>query len=135
MKKLILVCAGMLACSAAQAENLQGVNKMICGSGQARICLETGDCYTVVPWELNIPDFVVIDLKRRTVSTTRSSGLDRSTEFATVERTDGLIQLQGFEGRRAFSFVINEPTGRMTASISLDGMSIAVFGGCTDADL
>ena len=135
MKKLLILCAGMLAGSVALAENLQGVNKMICGAGQAQICLETGDCYKEAPWELNMPDFVVIDLKKKTVSTTAASGLNRSTEFTKVDRTDGLIYLQGIEGRRAFSFVINEPTGRMTAAVSLDGISVTVFGACTDTDI
>ena len=42
--------------------------------------------------------------------------------------------LQGVETERAFSFVIDEASGRMTVAVSLDGMSVSVFGACTDAD-
>ena len=51
------------------------------------------------------------------------------------ELVDGLIYLQGIEGARAFSFVIDESTGSLTASIARDGISVNVFGACTDADL
>jgi hypothetical protein len=55
--------------------------------------------------------------------------------FSSVQEADGLTYLQGVEGGRAFSFVIDEISGQMTVAISLDGMSVSVFGACTDADL
>lgn len=36
---------------------------------------------------------------------------------------------------RAFSFVIDEATGHMTVAVSRDGLSVSVFGACTDADI
>lgn len=87
------------------------------------------------PMDLNVPEFVVIDTDDKTISTTRSSGLNRSTTFNAVQKEEGLIFLQGVEGGRAFSLVIDEASGRMTAAVSLDGMSVSVFGACTDADL
>ena len=33
------------------------------------------------------------------------------------------------------SFVIDEATGRMTVAVSRDGLSVSVFGACTDTDL
>lgn len=135
MKNFTLACVALLTSAVAIAENVEGVDKMICSAGQAQICLETADCYSATPWELSIPDFVIIDLKKKTVSTTKASGLDRSTTFSKVELEDGLIYLQGIDGGRAFSFVIDEASGRMTAAIARDGLSVTVFGACTDADL
>ncbi len=88
-----------------------------------------------MPWELAIPDFVVIDTKKKTISTTKASGLNRSTTFNNVDKMAGLIYLQGVEGGRAFSFVIDEATGRMTVAVSRDGFSVSVFGACTDTDI
>jgi hypothetical protein len=85
--------------------------------------------------ELGVPDFVVIDTKKMTISTTKSSDQNRSTSFNSVVKSDGLIYLQGMEGERAFSFVIDEATGRMTVAVSRDGLSVSVFGACTDTDL
>lgn len=135
MKKLIIFGVGLLAISTATAENLDGVDEMICSAAQAQVCLENGQCYTAVPWELAIPDFVVINTRKKTISTTKASELNRSTSFSKVEKTDGLIYLQGIENGRAFSFVIDEATGRMTVAVSRDGMSVTVFGACTDTDI
>jgi hypothetical protein len=82
-----------------------------------------------------VPDFVVINTKKKTISTTKASGLNRSTEFSKVEKSDGLIYLQGVDRGRAFSFVIDEATGRMTVAVSRDGLSVTVFGACTDTDI
>ncbi len=135
MKKLFIACTCLFTAGTAVAENLDGVDKMICSAGQAQICLETDDCYGATPWELAVPDFVIINTKSRTISTTKASGLNRSTKFSTVEKSEGLIYLQGIDNGRAFSFVIDEATGRMTVAVSRDGLSVTVFGACTDANI
>ena len=134
-KKLAIATAMLAITTSASAENVQGVDKMICAASQAQICLETGQCYAATPWELAVPDFILVDTKKRTVSTTEASGANRSTEFTHLKREDGLISLQGVEGGRAFSFVIEELTGRLTAAIARDGLTVTVFGACTDSDL
>ena len=135
MKRTIVLIVSTLLGGTVLAENLTGVDRMICAAGQARICFETGDCFEASPWELNMPEFLVIDLKKKSVSTTKASGQQRSTEFSAVESDDEVIYLQGIDGGRAFSFVIDEITGILTASIARDGISVSVFGACTDADI
>ena len=135
MKKLLFTGLGLAISATVAAEDVTGVTRMVCASGQAQICLETGECYAATPFELAVPDFVIIDTKKGAISTTKASGLNRSTDFSKSERKEGLIYLQGVEGGRAFSFVIHEATGRMTAAIARDGLSVTVFGACTAADL
>jgi len=135
MKKLTAALAGMLIGGLVQADNLEGVDEIVCAAAQVQICIENDTCYSATPFELDIPDFVVIDISKKTVSTTKASNQNRSTKFTSVEKVDGLIYLQGIEGGRAFSFVIHEASGRMTVAVSRDGMSVSVFGACTDTDL
>ena len=135
VKKVTSVCIGLLATNIATAENLEGVDEILCASTQAQICFETGECFSAEPWQLSIPEFVVIDIKDKTVSTTRASGQERSSPFASYQRSDGLIYLQGTEGMRAFSFVIDEVAGHLTVAIARDGASVTVFGSCTDTDI
>jgi hypothetical protein len=132
MNKSRFGVTALLVAGSAMAENVEGVSEMICAAGQAQICFETGECFAATPWELDVPDFVIIDTKKKRISTTEASGLKRSTEFSKVERGDGKIMLQGIENGRAFSFTIHEVTGRMTAAISRDGLTVSVFGACTD---
>lgn len=134
-RKLSIASTMLIAAGLASAENVTGVDKMICAAAQAQICLETGQCYAATPQELAVPDFILIDTRKQTVSTTRASGAGRSTEFTYLGREGGLISLQGVEGGRAFSFVIDELTGRLTAAIARDGLTVTVFGACTDSDI
>lgn len=82
-----------------------------------------------------MPEFVVIDLKKKTISTTKASEQNRSTPFTSISRSEGRIYLQGLESERAFSFVIDEASGRLTAAVARDGIAVNVFGACTVTDL
>jgi len=135
VKKLAVIVAGMLLVVSALADNLEGVDKMICAAGQVQICIENDMCYPANAAELDVPDFVIIDLKKKVISTTKASNQNRSTPLKYIERADGLVYLQGIEGGRAFSFMIDEATGRMTVSVARDGVAVSVFGVCTDAEL
>ncbi len=42
--------------------------------------------------------------------------------------------LQGIEDGRVFGFVIDEESGVLTVSVARDGISVSVFGACTDAN-
>ena len=135
MRRIYIAFTGLFAAGAVGAENLVDVDEMICATATTMLCLETGDCYTATPWELSLPEFVVVDLDNKKISTTKSSNENRSTEVTMVETEEGIIFLQGVERGRAFSFVIDEMTGRMTASVSRDGLSVTVFGACTSTDI
>ena len=135
MKKTVMALAGLLFLGLVQADNLEGADKMICAAAQAQICIEYDKCYSAAPAELDVPDFVVIDIDEKTISTTKASEQDRSSVFSSVLKSDGLIHLQGLEGSRAFNIVINEATGHMTAAVLRDGLSVSVFGVCTDTDI
>ena len=135
MRKLAMLLAGATISGMASADSVVDVDEMICAAGQVQICLENDTCYAASAMELAIPDFVVIDTKAKKISTTRASGENRSTAFTSFSRTGGAIFLQGMESGRAFSFVIDEATGRMTVAVSRDGMTVTVFGACTSTNL
>ena len=135
MKRIAMVLAGLILAGTAYADPLTGVNRFVCAASQVQICLEGDTCYSASPWELDVPEFVVIDLKKKSISTTKASGDDRSTTFNNSVRSEGNIFLQGLEAGRAFSFVIDEATGYMSVAVARDGMVVSVFGACTDADI
>jgi hypothetical protein len=135
MKRLAIAVAGTLIGGLVQADNLDGVDEMICAPSQVQICIENDTCYSATPADLGIPEFVIINMKKKMISTTRSSGLNRSTPFSSVNKSGGLIYLQGNEGERLFSFIIDVATGKMTVAVARDGISVSVFGACTDTDL
>ena len=135
MKKIAIVLAGVLLAGAAYADPLTGVDKFVCAASQVQICIEGDTCYSASPWDLDVPEFVVIDLKKKSISTTKASEQNRSTTFTSVVKNEGKIYLQGVEGGRAFSFVIDEASGYMSVAVARDGIVVSVFGACTDSDI
>lgn len=135
VKRIAAVSIGLLASLPVLAENISDADRIICSPADVKLCFENGECFDTNPWEIDMPEFVLIDIKKKTISTTKASGQDRSTSFSALEKSEGLLLMQGMEDGRAFSFVIEEMTGIMTASIARDGVSVSVFGACTDAKL
>ena len=132
-RSLPVLAALLLAAvpSAGRADDLTNQDLVLCTAVTAMHCHDDGDCVIDVPWNLNIPQFVQVNLKDKTLSTTKASGENRATAIKTLTRDGGVIYLQGVEGGRAFSFVINESTGQMAVGVAADGRVVSVFGACT----
>jgi len=126
---LVLGLAGLA--SAARADDLTGSNRILCTSVQVTACTDNGDCVVDLPWNLNVPQFIEVDLKAKRLATTKASGENRATPIETLRRENGVLVLQGFEKGRAFSIVIVEETGAMSAAVASEGKSVGVFGACT----
>ena len=132
MRALLIGFSTLFAAGLAIADDVSDSDKLICSASRVTLCFESGDCMDVNAWELDMPQFVLIDLKKKTVSTTKASGEDRSSTVQT-SRDETELFLQGVENGRAFSFVIDQATGLLSAAISSDGATISVFGACTDS--
>ncbi len=115
----------------AVAENVSGADVMICSPIEATVCSVDLGCEIGAPWLWGIPEFLEIDLKAKKLSTTAASGENRETPITSLQRSDGQIFLQGVERGRAFSFVIGEETGLLTAAVARAEITISVFGACT----
>jgi len=126
-----LVVVSVLAGPVVWADDLADADRFLCSPVQATVCSDDGECEIDLPWNLNIPEFIEVDLEVRRLSTTAASGENRMTPIENVSRRDGLIVLQGFEMGRAFSWVISEETGQVTAAIASEGRAVSVFGSCT----
>ncbi len=135
MKFPAYLVAGLLAVQPILADDVTGTDRLLCSSSRIIVCFEEGDCVELTAEEVGVPQFVVIDTKAKTIATTKASNENRSTPIASIGRADGLLYFQGMEQGRAFSFVVHEQTGHLTVAVSRDGLSVSVFGACTNADV
>jgi hypothetical protein len=126
MTLLIVLAAPLLL-----ADDVTGASKLLCTSVQATSCRDDGDCVTDVPWAFNIPQFIEIDLAGKMLSTTKASDEARQSPIQSLVRIDGAMIIQGLEQGRAYSFVINNKSGRLSAAVARDGITVTVFGACT----
>jgi len=115
----------------ASADDLSNQNLLLCTAVTAMHCHDDGECVIDIPANLNIPQFLQVNLKDKVLSTTKASGQNRSTPIRNLVREGGQIFLQGLEGGRAFSFVIDEESGSLSVGVAADGRVVSVFGACT----
>lgn len=134
IKLVATSAAAMLLGSAVIADDLANAERLICSTGSVLLCYEEGECASVIPFDVAMPDFVLIDVDARTISSAGAAHKNRSTPIGQLTRDDGVIYVQGKELGRAFSVVIDELTGRMSSAIAGDGLTITTFGACADAD-
>jgi hypothetical protein len=134
MKKIYAILAALLISGTSIADDISDLDRFLCATSQLVVCFEDSECLAMLPAEVGVPQFVVVDIKKKLIATTKASGENRSTPIRTFQREDATIYLQGIEGGRAFSFVIDEATGLLTVAVSRDGLTVSVFGACTDTE-
>jgi hypothetical protein len=127
---MVVGCCSTLA-APLLADNLSGSNVFLCTTLEATACELEADCVKIAPWEINLPRFVEVDLDKKLLRTTAASQENRSTEIERLRREEGLIVLQGYQEGRAYSMVIHEESGELSAAVARDGKAVAVFGACT----
>ena len=90
-------------------------------------CGAEGECKRGTPESVNLPQFFRVDLKAMTI---RSEEQKRESPIKTVEHMNGKLILQGTQGERGWTMLIDEDTGRLSATVTADGEGLVVFGAC-----
>lgn len=129
----LLLIASLLVAAPVASDDVTGSEKLLCSASRIVACFEAGDCAELMAEDIDVPQFVVVDTRAKKLATTKASGQNRSTPIRDIHRSDELLFFQGVEQGRAFSFVVHEPSGHLTVAVSRDGLSVSVFGSCTDA--
>ena len=131
MYKITALLVALMFASPVAGDVLKDADRMLCVPGPVFHCVADGDCNSELPEDENVPEFIEVDLKRKTLATTRASGENRSTPIQSQVREAGYIYLQGVENGRTFSMVISENTGDLTFVVATDGETATMFGDCT----
>src|SRR5262245_20202359 len=127
---LFLLCA-VAAPSKTPADDLKGASSFLCSAQTVSVCNPEYDCSSGPASTWNVPQFIQVDLDAKRLSTTKTSGQNRSTPIENLQKREGHIYLQGIENGRAFSIRIEESSGELSAAVARDGVVVAVFGVCT----
>ena len=127
-----LVALLLVAAAPAAADDLTGSNRFLCSVVTISRCYVDG-CVDDTPDGSLVPQFVIVDLGAKLVSTTQASGQNRTTPLESIRREGGLVVLQGLQNGRAFSFVIAEKSGNASVAIAREDLVLAVAAVCTPA--
>ena len=115
-----------------------GSKPLYCALMDTVQCLPGGECQELEAEDVNLPDFLVMDFKKKMITTTKEGGIQRSSKIENRKLIDGKLIVQGaedgVEGVRdglGWSIAINESTGKMVLTGSGDDIGFVVFGACT----
>ena len=129
--KIPVFILALMTTSPLIADSIKDAGRLLCVPGTVSHCVEGKVCSYELPESENIPEFIEVDLKKKTLSATKASGEDRTTPILSQARSDGYVFLQGAENGRTFSMVISESSGDLTFVIAADGETASMFGACT----
>lgn len=115
---------------AAQAADFDGSQKLVCVPTDMLSCHGAGECERTTAAELDIPQFINVNVKKEQISGKLHDGSERKTPIERVEKGDNSTALQGGEYDRAWSLVIQHDTGRMSGAIAGDNGAVVILGAC-----
>jgi len=119
-------CACILAAPAARAGDFDGSKGLICAPVEVHECVAGGKCLEGTTREIGTPTFLRIDFANRLIV-----GPQRQTPFRYTEKGDGHMMLLGTELGFAWTLVLTQDSGDMTATLAdRDGVFV-MFGSCT----
>ena len=89
--RFLSIVIALLLPAVGRADDLSSQQLLLCTSVSAMHCHDDGDCVIDMPWNLNIPQFLQVNLKDKTISTTKASGENRATPIQNLVREGGQI--------------------------------------------
>jgi hypothetical protein len=75
-----------LGAPAAFADDATGADRLLCHADTINICYDDGTCEAGSADALNLPQFIEVDLVAKRLSTTKASGLNRTTAIESLKR-------------------------------------------------
>lgn len=99
-----------------------------CAFTRAYECTPDEGCREWSLQDLDIPRFIRIDMKAKTI-TSLDKDIVRESRFSAFERLEGMLVVHGAE-KRGWSLALGEKSNDLTLSASGDGESFIVFGSC-----
>ena len=129
-KFIMIVCCLSVMPSMAAAATYDGSAPLLCAALTIQECAnDTGECHRRTAEEVNIPQFIKVDVAQKTITSTGSD--TRQSPIQVLGHLQDRLLMQGGRGPRGWSMVIAKETGKLSASVVTDEVGFIIFGACT----
>ena len=125
----IVVIAGMAlgTWTATSAAPMDGSAPMLCALNSVIECSRRGDCERSDPDEAGIPPIIRVDVPQRRLTSMDGA---RTSPITNVQRNSGKLMIQGMQNERVWGAVIDEASGRMSATAGEADGAFVLIGTC-----
>ncbi len=113
------------------ASELTGKDNIVCAAMDVVACIEGSTCVQGTAKNFDLPEFVILDTKKKVMRADYESGHKGSSPVKTIERSGEHLILQGIENSRGWNIAINTKSGDMSGALAGEGLSFLIFGNCT----
>jgi hypothetical protein len=121
----------IVATGLAQASDFDGSKRLVCAPADVFECGPAFDCQRVTAEVVNIPRFIRVDVKKKTlVGAIPGASEERTTTIQNIQKIDGKTILQGAENGRGWTMIIDQATGHMSATMVDNLEGFVLFGAC-----
>jgi hypothetical protein len=125
----MVLCA--LAPGVTTAAEFDGSAPILCAVLDAVECDRAGGCEAVEGRDIGLPPFLRVNVAGKALEATDGSGRKTPIHSSTLVKEQERLLLQGGEQGRAWSVVIAQKTGAMTAAIVDHDGGFLISGACT----
>ena len=126
-----VIAAAPFASSALCAAEMDGSSDIVCAVVDVVGCAPQGECVQGRADSFDLPRFMIVDTKNKTVRASYESREAASSPVKNLERSGNHLILQGVENGRGWEVAIDTQNGSMSAAGVGDAVSFLVFGACT----
>ena len=113
--------------TAVLAAPLDGSAPMLCAIQSVMECTRTGACERSGGEDAGIPPFMRVNVPQRQLSSLDGA---RTSPIVSVQRSNGSLMIQGIQNERVWGAVIDEETGRMSATAVEAEGAFVLIGTC-----
>ncbi len=135
--KIGIAIFSMMATLPVLAGEFDSNKPMICALAEINECNTGEDCIKVTAEMINAPNFLKIDLRKKTMATVKTAGEEQETRIEHLEEVDGRMMLLGavdgsedVQDGSGYAMSISKKTGKMIASVTAYDVAFVVFGAC-----
>jgi len=114
----------------AMSGTFDGSQPLVCAVIETYDCNEGIECERGLAGSINLPQFIRIDFKKKTISGTLPNGMVKTTEIKNMETHVGSLILQGVQREMGWSIAIAVETGKMNMTMASESVGFSVFGAC-----
>jgi hypothetical protein len=120
------------------AGDFDGSGPLLFASQEVYECSLENGCKEIEAVDINLPSFLIINFKKKTITATPESGRKAITKIERIEKKDGVLFVQGaedgYEGVEdgvGWTLAIEEDSGKGVLTGAMPGAAFVVFGVCT----
>jgi hypothetical protein len=127
----LLVALGWVTSGGAAAAELDGSAPILCAVMGATECDRWGLCDGIDGSSMGLPLFIRVNVGGKALEATDGSGRESVIHSSMLVKEPARLLLQGSEQGRAWSVVIDQNTGEMTAAVADHDGGFLIAGACT----